>query len=171
MTSTSFGLSSTVVSTEDRAFWSICWAGGAHGSGWDTCCKDLWWAELLLKIATGLCCQVWYSRFLSLCFGLFWSNLSSFSAFYILLPIAQRWSRRLFISNHKLGRCSLKNSSWPNTYVAYKHFIFFKFDSDSWFTSVLLVLTKSVYKKGEGGVTQKSFKDQKKKSFVRNRRK
>lgn len=96
--------------------------------------------------------------------GLFWSNLSSFSAFYILLPIAQRWSRRLFISNHKLGRCSLKNSSWPNTYVAYKHFIFFKFDSDSWFTSVLLVLTKSVYKKGEGGVTQKSFKDQKKKA-------
>lgn len=58
MTSTSFGLNGAMVSTEDRAFWSICWAGGEHGSGWETCCKDLWWAELQLEIATGSMFQV-----------------------------------------------------------------------------------------------------------------
>lgn len=71
-----------------------------------------------------------FSLFFS--FGLFWNNLSSFSAPCILLPIAQRWSRSwLLFSNHKLGWCRLKNGSWPNTGVAYKNFIFVKYVADS----------------------------------------
>lgn len=31
------GSNIVVVSTKDRPFWSICWVGGAHGSGWETC--------------------------------------------------------------------------------------------------------------------------------------
>lgn len=116
MTSTSFGLNGAVVSTEDRAFWSICWAGGEHGSGWETCCKDLWWAELLLEIATGSMFQVSPPPFF---FFLVFSKVifSSFSAPYVPPPIAQRWSgSRPLTSNHVLGWCRFKWSSGPNTY-------------------------------------------------------
>lgn len=65
-------------------------------------------------------------------FGLFWNNLFSFFAPYILLPIAQRWSRNwLLISNYKLGWCRLKNSFWPNIYVEYRHFMFIKFHAET----------------------------------------
>lgn len=39
-----------MVSTEDRPFWSICRAGAAHGSGWETCWSghqsDLRWTPV-----------------------------------------------------------------------------------------------------------------------------
>lgn len=78
------GLNSAVVSTEDRSFWSICWAGGAHGSGWETCWPDLWWTLVNCNWLHVLSFQ-FFGHFIKQVFPFF-------SLPYILLHIAQRWS-------------------------------------------------------------------------------
>lgn len=102
------GSDSAVVSNEDRPFWSICWAGGAHGSGWETCWPDLRWTQVNCNWLHVLSFQF---------FGHFIKQAFSFFGLYILLRLAQRWSgsRGFKLQTTKLDDAGSSNNFCPHS--------------------------------------------------------
>lgn len=80
--------------------------------------RDLLQRPVVSWITTENCNWIHVPGFSLSFFGLSEAILFSFSAPYVLLPIAQRWSGSwLLISNHIVGWCRFKYSCGPNTYM------------------------------------------------------
>ena len=106
------GSDRAVVSTEDRPFWSICWAGGARGSGWET--------SRSAHRSERRWVPVNYNWLQVLSFQFFWSFRQTgflFLSSRILLRLAQRWSasRAFSLQTTNLDDAGSSNNFCPHS--------------------------------------------------------